>query len=60
MKDDAVQALITLSAWAADYKAGVIPDEKVHAVIAALVQGLGVPESDTHKVQVQAMRYWMM
>lgn len=53
------QALVTLSVWAADYKAGIIRQDRVEAVITALVDALNLPKDERHKVLVDAMRYWI-
>lgn len=55
---DAKEALIKLSALAADFNTGVYPAAKVREIIEAIVASMNLSEEESKKLVSRLMRYW--
>jgi len=55
---DATTALIRLSALAADFKMGIVPNDQVEQIICAIVEGMDLSDRDKLVLKVDALSVW--
>jgi hypothetical protein len=55
---DATTALIRLSALAADFKMGIVPNDQVEQIICAIVDGMDLSDRDKLVLKVDALSVW--